>query len=105
MNSKGEVDVQFHEEDEIEQSYTLVIRPQFMDIGEQYKYVFHEGLYVVHVPSENTVRWDAKLRFIDDYDHIFKTSFKLTRLVTNRVPNLILNVRECFQLLILNSLH
>ncbi|KAI3731384.1 hypothetical protein L1987_62572 [Smallanthus sonchifolius] len=55
VNSKGDVDVNFHDEDEIGQSHTLVIKSQFMDIDESVKYVFREGRCIVRavpVPSE-----------------------------------------------------
>ncbi|KAJ0897925.1 hypothetical protein HanRHA438_Chr08g0351101 [Helianthus annuus] len=56
VNSKGEVDVNFHDEDEIRQSHTLVIKSQFTDISESVKYVFREGRCIVPavpVPSKN----------------------------------------------------
>ncbi|GKC22406.1 hypothetical protein Tco_1024556 [Tanacetum coccineum] len=55
VNSKGDVDVHFHDEDRIGQSHTLVIKSQFMDIDESVKYVFREGRCVVRavpVPDE-----------------------------------------------------
>ncbi|KAI7727062.1 hypothetical protein M8C21_012163, partial [Ambrosia artemisiifolia] len=57
VNSKGEVDVNFHDEDETGQSHTLVIKSQsqFMDNDEPVKYVFREGrcmVCAVPVPLE-----------------------------------------------------
>ncbi|KAK9049166.1 hypothetical protein SSX86_031867 [Deinandra increscens subsp. villosa] len=55
VNSNGEVDVNFHDEDEMGQSHTLVIKSQFMDINESVKYVFREGRCIIPtlpVPSE-----------------------------------------------------
>ncbi|KAK1415185.1 hypothetical protein QVD17_30957 [Tagetes erecta] len=55
VNSKGDVDVNFHDEDETGQSHTLVIKSQFVDIDESVKYVFREGHCIVRavpVPSE-----------------------------------------------------
>lgn len=55
MNSKGDVDVNFHDEDESGQSHTLVIKSHFGDIDESVKYVFREGHCLVRsvpVPSE-----------------------------------------------------
>ncbi|KAJ0765096.1 putative histidine kinase/HSP90-like ATPase superfamily [Helianthus annuus] len=57
VNSKGEVDVNFHDEDETGQSHTLVIKSQsqFMDIEDSVKYVFRQGRCLVRavpVPLE-----------------------------------------------------
>nr|XP_043610523.1 structural maintenance of chromosomes flexible hinge domain-containing protein GMI1 [Erigeron canadensis] len=55
IDSKGDVDVNFHDEDKIGQSHTLVIKSQFEDIDESVKYVFRKGRCIVRsvpVPSE-----------------------------------------------------
>lgn len=53
VDSKGDVDVNFHDEDNSGQSHTLVIKSQ--NIDESVKYVFREGRCIVRsvpVPSE-----------------------------------------------------
>ncbi|KAD2805557.1 hypothetical protein E3N88_38934 [Mikania micrantha] len=55
VNSMGDVDVNFHDDDKMGQSHTLVIKSQFMDFGESVKYIFREGRCIVRavsVPSE-----------------------------------------------------
>ncbi|KVI04651.1 Histidine kinase-like ATPase, ATP-binding domain-containing protein [Cynara cardunculus var. scolymus] len=55
VNPKGEVDVNFHDEDKIGQSHTLVITSQFIEIDESVKYVFRDGRCIVRavpIPSE-----------------------------------------------------
>lgn len=57
VNSKGDVDVSFNDEDKIGQSHTLVIKAlsEFVNIDESVKYVFREGRCIVRavpIPSE-----------------------------------------------------
>ncbi|XP_071686179.1 structural maintenance of chromosomes flexible hinge domain-containing protein GMI1 [Rutidosis leptorrhynchoides] len=55
VNMEGEVDVNFHDEDTIGQSHTLVIKSEFMDIDESVKYAFRQGRCAVRaipVPFE-----------------------------------------------------
>uniref|UniRef100_UPI001CB92551 structural maintenance of chromosomes flexible hinge domain-containing protein GMI1-like n=1 Tax=Erigeron canadensis TaxID=72917 RepID=UPI001CB92551 len=55
IDSKGDVDVNFHDEDKIGQSHILVIKSQFRDIHESVKYVFCKGRCIVRsfpIPSE-----------------------------------------------------
>lgn len=49
------MDVDFHDEDKIGQSHTLVIKSEFTDINESVKYVFCQGRCIVRgvtFPSE-----------------------------------------------------
>ncbi|XP_023729100.1 structural maintenance of chromosomes flexible hinge domain-containing protein GMI1 [Lactuca sativa] len=55
VDSKGDVDVNFHDEDTSGQSHTLVIKSQSHNVDESVKYGFREGRCIVRavpVPSE-----------------------------------------------------
>ncbi|XP_076956872.1 structural maintenance of chromosomes flexible hinge domain-containing protein GMI1-like [Bidens hawaiensis] len=67
VNSKGEVDVNFHDEDGIGQSHTLAIKSHYMEIDESVKYAFHEGRCIVRavpVPSE-----EGEFTFVAVHSH------------------------------------